>query len=53
MRAPRARFSLRYANHVANRFGVRRDNQFKTRVERAVFDEAANLWSVRISTAGP
>jgi len=44
---------LRYANHVAARFGVRRDNQFKTRVERSVSDEAANLWSVRIFTAGP
>src|SRR5947209_984971 len=40
---------LKYANHVADRFDLRRDIQFNTRVERAVFDEAANLWSVTTS----
>jgi len=40
---------LRYANHVANRFGLRSDIQFKTRVDRAVFDEAADRWSVTLS----
>ena len=30
---------LRYANHVADRFNLRPDIQFYTRVERAVFDE--------------
>jgi cyclohexanone monooxygenase len=40
---------LKYANHVADRFDLRRDIQFSTRVERAVFDEAANLWSVTTS----
>ncbi|HMM90698.1 flavin-containing monooxygenase [Bradyrhizobium sp.] len=40
---------LKYANHVADRFDLRKDIQFNTRVERAVFDEAANLWSVTTS----
>jgi cyclohexanone monooxygenase len=37
---------LRYANHVADRFDLRRDIQFETRVQRAVFDEAANRWAI-------
>jgi cyclohexanone monooxygenase len=37
---------LKYANHVADRFDLRRDIQFNTRVERAVFDEATHRWSV-------
>jgi cyclohexanone monooxygenase len=37
---------LRYANHVADRFKLRQDIQLDTRVERAVFDESANIWSV-------
>ena len=40
---------LKYANHVADRFDLRRDIQFNTRVERAVFDERAERWSVTIS----
>ena len=40
---------LKYANHVADRFDLRRDIQFDTRVERAVFDEDANRWSVTTS----
>jgi len=40
---------LRYANHVADRFNLRPDIQFSTRVERAVFDEDANIWSVTTS----
>jgi cyclohexanone monooxygenase len=35
---------LKYANHVADRFDLRRDIQFNTRVERAAFDERANRW---------
>ncbi|MCP3442655.1 NAD(P)/FAD-dependent oxidoreductase [Bradyrhizobium sp. CCGUVB14] len=46
--APQAEI-LKYANHVADRFDLRRDIQFNTRVERAVFDERANRWSVTIS----
>src|SRR6266404_6352783 len=40
---------LRYAHHVADRFNLRRDIQFNTRVDRAVFDEAANSWAVTTS----
>src|SRR5512139_729415 len=40
---------LKYANHVADRFDLRHDIQFNTRVERAVFDENANIWSVTTS----
>ena len=37
---------LRYAEHVADRFGLRRDIQFDTRVKAAVFDEEAGRWNV-------
>ncbi|MBR1212686.1 NAD(P)/FAD-dependent oxidoreductase [Bradyrhizobium sp. JYMT SZCCT0180] len=40
---------LKYANHVADRFGLRPDIQFNTTVERAEFDERTNLWSVALS----
>jgi cyclohexanone monooxygenase len=40
---------LKYANHVADRFNLRGDIQFDTRVDRAVFDESANAWSVSTS----
>jgi cyclohexanone monooxygenase len=40
---------LSYANHVADRFDLRRDIQFDTSVERAAFDERANSWSVTTS----
>jgi len=40
---------LDYANHVADRFDLRRDIQFDTKVERAAFDERDNLWSVTTS----
>jgi cation diffusion facilitator CzcD-associated flavoprotein CzcO len=38
---------LRYAQHVAERFELKRDIQFETRVTSATFDEAANRWKVR------
>ena len=38
---------LRYANHVADRFDLREDIQFETRVESAHFDEEAERWQVR------
>ena len=41
---------LRYANHVADRFDLRRDIQFGTRVEAAHFDEASARWRARLST---
>ena len=40
---------LRYANHVADRFGLRSAIQFNTRVEQAVFDESTNIWQVATS----
>ncbi|TCZ64439.1 flavin-containing monooxygenase [Roseicella aquatilis] len=38
---------LRYANHVADRFDLRRDIAFETRVESATYDEATDRWTVR------
>jgi cyclohexanone monooxygenase len=40
---------LKYANHVADRFNLRSDIELNTRVDRAVFDESANAWSVTTS----
>lgn len=37
---------LAYLNHVADRFDLRRDITFDTRVTSAVFDEAAERWTV-------
>jgi cyclohexanone monooxygenase len=37
---------LRYANHVADRYDLRRHITFATRVNRLEWDEAAGLWSV-------
>jgi cyclohexanone monooxygenase len=38
---------LRYINHVADRFDLRRDIQLETRVTAAHFDEATDRWTVR------
>ncbi|MCG5220099.1 flavin-containing monooxygenase [Streptosporangium sp. KLBMP 9127] len=37
---------LRYLEHVADRFDLRRDIRFQTRVTSARFDEGANRWLV-------
>jgi len=37
---------LRYANHVADRFDLRKDIQLNTRVSAATFDEARHRWTV-------
>jgi len=37
---------LRYANHVADRFDLRRDIRFDTRVTTARFDDDERLWCV-------
>ena len=37
---------LEYAYHVADRFDLRKDMQFQSRVDRAVFDENSNRWTV-------
>jgi cation diffusion facilitator CzcD-associated flavoprotein CzcO len=39
---------LRYLNHVADRFDLKRDIRFGTRVKSAHYDETADLW--RVST---
>ena len=41
---------LKYINHVANRFDLRRDITFSTRVTAAVFDEAASRWNIKTDT---
>ena len=40
---------LRYINHVADRFDLRRDIQLETRVQSAIFDERVNRWTVTTS----
>jgi cyclohexanone monooxygenase len=40
---------LKYANHVADRFNLRPDIQFDTRIESAVFDASTNRWFVTLS----
>ncbi|MEP6659354.1 MAG: NAD(P)/FAD-dependent oxidoreductase [Acidimicrobiales bacterium] len=37
---------LRYVNHIADRFDLRRNVQFETRVTSAVFDDDAKRWTV-------
>ncbi|MEM9405023.1 MAG: alpha/beta hydrolase fold domain-containing protein [Acidobacteriota bacterium] len=41
---------LRYLQHVAERYDLRRDIRFETRVEGATWDDDANVW--RIKTSG-
>ncbi|MEZ5235795.1 MAG: NAD(P)/FAD-dependent oxidoreductase [Acidimicrobiales bacterium] len=41
---------LRYANHVADRYDLRRDITFDTRVTAANWDEQATCWRLRTST---
>ena len=41
---------LRYIQHVADRFDLRRDITFDTRVQAVVFDELAGRWKVRTDT---
>ncbi len=38
---------LRYINHVADRFDLRRDIQLDTRIRAATFDRAINRWTLR------
>ena len=37
---------LRYLNHVADRFDLRKDIAFKTQVTKASFDEETNRWTI-------
>jgi cyclohexanone monooxygenase len=41
---------LKYINHVADRFDLRRDVQLNTRIRSAVFDARANEWTVKTDT---
>ncbi|MBV8612358.1 MAG: NAD(P)/FAD-dependent oxidoreductase, partial [Acetobacteraceae bacterium] len=38
---------LRYINHVADRFDLRRDIEFNTRVTEAVFNNETNTWTIK------
>ena len=38
---------LRYINHVADRFDLRRDVQLNTRIKSAGFSGKTNLWTVK------
>ena len=38
---------LRYFDHVANKFDLRKDFQFNTRISLAAFDESKNRWTIR------
>ena len=40
---------LRYANHVADRFDLRRDIQFNTRIESTTFNEDSLSWNTKTS----
>jgi cation diffusion facilitator CzcD-associated flavoprotein CzcO len=40
----------RYLNYVADKFDLRRDIQFKSRVKSAVYDEKANRWEVELES---
>jgi len=40
--------TLRYLNHVADRFDLRRDISFNSRVQAAVFDDATNTWEIEL-----
>ena len=40
--------TLRYLNHVADKFDLRRDIQFKSRVTAAHYDEGTQIWSLTL-----
>jgi cyclohexanone monooxygenase len=46
-RYPKQAEILRYINHVADRFDLRRDIQFNTRVSSARYDEGTQRWTVQ------
>ncbi len=39
----------RYINHVVERFGLRPDIQFETKVTAAIYDDAAKRWNIQTS----
>jgi len=42
--------TLRYLNHVADKFDLRRDIQFKSRVKSAHWDEASRSWAITLES---
>jgi cation diffusion facilitator CzcD-associated flavoprotein CzcO len=40
--------TLRYVNFVADKFDLRRDIEFNSRVSRAIYDEAAGSWEIEL-----
>ncbi|MCO6416267.1 NAD(P)/FAD-dependent oxidoreductase [Siccirubricoccus sp. KC 17139] len=42
--------TLRYLNHVADKFDLRRDMQFHSRVTAATWDEAATRWTITLES---
>ncbi|HEY5681405.1 MAG TPA: NAD(P)/FAD-dependent oxidoreductase, partial [Pseudomonadales bacterium] len=42
--------TLRYLNHVADKFDLRRDMQFDSRVVRATYDDAAPGWEIELES---
>jgi cation diffusion facilitator CzcD-associated flavoprotein CzcO len=40
--------TLRYLNHVADKFDLRKDIQFRSRVKAALFDDASSSWEVTL-----
>src|ERR1043166_2627980 len=48
-RPPTQPETLRYRNHVADRFDLRRDIQCDTRVTSAQYDEPTNRWNIQTS----
>ncbi len=40
--------TLRYLNHVADKFDLRRDIQFRARVAAAAFDDDARTWTITL-----
>ena len=43
---------LRYVNHVADRFDLRRDIQFNTCVSAAIFSETGSRWMIETNNGG-
>ena len=43
---------LRYLEHVTDRFDLRRDIEFNTRVQSAVYDEASSRWQIETQGEG-
>jgi cation diffusion facilitator CzcD-associated flavoprotein CzcO len=44
--------TLKYLNHVADKFDLRRDIQFKSRVKSAHWDEASRTWTITLEDGG-